>query len=121
MKSSIAVLALLAMLGFASSADAHARLVTAAPSPGATVASGPKDISITFSEAVTLGFTGADIINAAGEKQQAAAAQLDSKNPKRLIVPLAAPLKPGKYTVSWHAVGDDTHRTEGRYSFEVKP
>ena len=30
-------------------------------------------------------------------------------------------LKPGKYTVAWHAVGDDTHHVEGKYNFEVKP
>ena len=30
-------------------------------------------------------------------------------------------LAPGKYTVAWHAVGDDTHKVDGKYSFEVKP
>jgi methionine-rich copper-binding protein CopC len=121
MKTPITLLALLAGLGFATAADAHARLITAGPAPGASVATAPKDIRITFSEAVTLGFTGADVVNAAGEKQETGSASLDPKNPKRLIVPLSAALKPGKYTVNWHAVGDDTHRTEGHYSFDVKP
>ena len=38
-----------------------------------------------------------------------------------MIVPVTGELKPGKYTVAWHAVGDDTHHVEGKYNFEVKP
>ena len=120
MKPSLALVALLAGIGFASAADAHARFVAGGPKPGATVAA-PKTIRITFSEALTLGFSGAAIVNAGGEKQPTGAARLDPKNPKQLIVPLTGPLKPGKYTVTWHAVGDDTHRTEGHYDFDVKP
>jgi methionine-rich copper-binding protein CopC len=48
-------------------------------------------------------------------------ASLDAKDSKQLIVPLKAELAPGKYTVAWHAVGDDTHKVDGKYSFEVKP
>jgi methionine-rich copper-binding protein CopC len=35
-------------------------------------------------------------------------------------VPLKA-LRPGTYRVSWHAVSIDTHRTEGAFTFTVKP
>jgi methionine-rich copper-binding protein CopC len=28
-------------------------------------------------------------------------------------------LKPGSYTVTWHVLSVDTHRTEGSYSFTV--
>ena len=31
------------------------------------------------------------------------------------------PLPPGAYTVEWHAVSVDTHRTEGRFGFTVGP
>ena len=32
----------------------------------------------------------------------------------------ARPLRPGVYLVKWHAVGADTHRLEGSYSFTVR-
>jgi len=38
-----------------------------------------------------------------------------------LIVKIAAPLPPGLYKVTWHAVSVDTHRTQGDFSFSVKP
>jgi len=30
-------------------------------------------------------------------------------------------LAPGRYTVRWKVLSVDTHRTEGSFSFEVKP
>ncbi|EPT4862193.1 copper resistance protein CopC, partial [Klebsiella pneumoniae] len=39
---------------------------------------------------------------------------------KQLIVPLADSLKPGTYTVDWHVVSVDGHKTKGHYTFSVK-
>jgi methionine-rich copper-binding protein CopC len=38
-----------------------------------------------------------------------------------LVTPVSAPLKPGVYTVHWHAVSVDTHRTQGSFQFTVRP
>jgi methionine-rich copper-binding protein CopC len=38
---------------------------------------------------------------------------------KQLVVPLPAPLTAGHYTVTWHAVSQDTHRVKGEYAFRV--
>ena len=38
----------------------------------------------------------------------------------QLIVPLADSLKPGTYTVNWHVVSVDGHKTKGHYTFSVK-
>jgi len=40
-----------------------------------------------------------------------------SKDQKQLVVPLPGPLMAGHYTVTWHAVSEDTHRVKGEYSF----
>jgi methionine-rich copper-binding protein CopC len=32
----------------------------------------------------------------------------------------ASPLKPGVYSVKWHAVTADTHRTQGAFTFTVR-
>jgi methionine-rich copper-binding protein CopC len=38
-----------------------------------------------------------------------------------LSVPVIGTLQPGIYTVEWHALSTDGHKTTGSYSFTVKP
>ncbi|EFA1345042.1 hypothetical protein E8121_004861, partial [Escherichia coli] len=47
-------------------------------------------------------------------------AKRNEQDQKRLIVPLADSLKPGTYTVDWHVVSVDGHKTKGHYTFSVK-
>lgn len=115
------VFAFAATLAFTNHAGAHAHLESAGPAPGSVVKASPKALRIQFNEEVTPGFSGMDVTNAKGEKQATGAASVSPTDKKQLIVPLNAELAPGKYTVVWHAVGGDTHRVEGRYTFEVKP
>jgi methionine-rich copper-binding protein CopC len=115
------LLAIAAAAAFASYADAHAQLKAAGPAPGSVVNASPKALRIQFNEAIEIGFSGVDVTNEKGEKQPTGAASASPTDKTQLIVPLTGTLAPGKYTVVWHAVGDDTHRTEGRYNFEVKP
>ena len=110
-----------AALSFAlSAADAHPRLKAAGPTPGSVVSASPKAIRIQFSEAVELAFSGIELKNEAGQAQPVGAAALNPKDKAQLIVPVNGQLAPGKYTVSWHAVGDDTHKQEGSFNFELK-
>jgi methionine-rich copper-binding protein CopC len=116
----IGMLAIAATVGMVSLAQAHAVLKSAGPAPGSVVNTAPKALRIQFNEAIELGFSGVEVTNAKGEKQPTGAASTNPTDKAQLIVPLTGELAPGKYTVVWHAVGDDTHRTEGRYNFEVK-
>jgi methionine-rich copper-binding protein CopC len=109
-----------AVIGMISLAQAHAVLKAAGPAPGSVVNSSPKALRIQFNEAIELGFSGVEVTNAKGEKMPTGTASTAANDKAQLIVPLTSELAPGKYTVVWHAVGDDTHRTEGRYNFEVK-
>ena len=34
--------------------------------------------------------------------------------------PVAETLRPGEYTVAWHVVSVDGHKTKGQYTFSVK-
>jgi methionine-rich copper-binding protein CopC len=102
-------------------ADAHPQLKQAGPAPGSVVATSPKAIRIEFNEAVVANFSGVEITDQSGKKYGTGAASLGANDKKQLIVPVTGDLAPGKYTVNWHAVGDDTHRVEGRFNFEVKP
>ena len=84
------------------------------------VATAPKAIRIQFNEAVELAFSGIELKSDKGQAQPVGAPSVNPKDKAQLIVPVNGELAPGKYTVSWHAVGDDTHRTEGSFNFEVK-
>ena len=79
----------------------------------------PKEIKLIFSETVVAKFSGLDLMDEAGKKVATGAPTTDPTDTKQLIVPLPAPLNPGKYTVNWHAVSEDTHRVKGQYSFTI--
>ena len=116
----LTILIAAAGVALTSAANAHAVLKAAGPAPGSVVATAPKAIRIQFNEAVELAFSGIELKNDKGQAQPVGAPTLNPKDKAQLIVPVNGELTPGKYTVSWHAVGDDTHRTEGSFNFEVK-
>src|SRR6202171_5514823 len=116
----IGALAMAASFFLTSAADAHPQLKSAGPAPGGVVKTSPKALRIQFNEGIVLGFSGVEVTDASGKIQPVGKATLAAKDNKQLIVPLKTELAPGKYNVAWHAVGDDTHKVQGRYSFEVK-
>lgn len=107
-------------LGTARSAHAHALLRHADPAVGGTVPTAPGELALTFSEAVEPAFCRVSVTNAAGASMTSAAPHADPRDASRLLVPLKA-LPPGEYTVTWHAVSADTHKTQGRFRFTVAP
>lgn len=117
----IGILTLAALSLVSTVADAHPRLKMAGPAPGSTVKDSPKAIRIQFTEAIELPLSGIEVKNQAGEAQKVGTPSLGPSDKAQLIVPVDGDLKPGKYTVAWHAVGDDTHRETGTFTFELKP
>ncbi len=107
-------------LAVALSASAHALLVRASPPVGGTVAAAPAEVAITFSETVEPGFSGITVQDAAGARVDQGDAHPVAGDGHRLAVALR-PLPPGTYAVAWHVTSTDTHRTQGRYAFMVKP
>jgi hypothetical protein len=112
-----AVVAAATTLG-ASGAGAHAFLDHASPSVGSSVPSPPADLKMWFTQQLEPAFTSATVTDKSGASVESGAAQVDSKNPTELHVPLK-PLPPGTYTVTWHALSVDTHTTQGHFTFEV--
>src|SRR5580704_3162889 len=115
------VLAAVAATFMATVADAHPQLKAAGPAPGSVVTTSPRAIRIQFNEAVVANFSGVELVDQSGKKYDTGTASLGANDRKQLIVPVNGELAPGKYTVNWHAVGDDTHRVEGKFNFELKP
>lgn len=113
MKSlSLSALLLLA----ATPAFAHAHLIKSQPAEGAKIKS-PAHIVLSFSEALEPAFSGALLMDKEGRNLSGEPVKIDG----RLITLSPGHLEPGEYIVSWHSVGHDTHRLEGRIHFTVRP
>lgn len=107
---------LVASLAGIATAAAHAQLERAVPAVGSTGAA-PDHIALFFSEGVVPGFSGIAVTDADGHavktgKPSGVGAELD--------VPVSG-LRAGTYTVRWHAVSVDTHKTQGSFRFTVAP
>jgi hypothetical protein len=111
------LLACLAVVAFATQALAHAFLQHASPGAGDTLAAAPREVTLAFTEPLEPTFSGVSVSDAAGHDVEAAAPVVNGASMRVALKPLAA----GRYRVAWHAVSADTHRTEGAYSFTVKP
>ncbi len=112
-------IAVLAISLLATSANAHPKLISASPSADVASKVSPTEIKLNFSEGVIAKFSGLELKDEAGKAIATGAPVNDPKDQKQLVVPLPAPLTAGHYTVTWHAVSEDTHRVKGQYSFGV--
>ena len=110
---------LIAALLAAPEAHAHAFLVKSNPAVGSMTAH-PGTLSLQFSEAVELSFSGADVLNSAGQAIMIQQFRFADDGHKVLVAALPM-LTPGAYHVRWHVLSADTHRTEGDFTFTVKP
>ena len=96
----------------------HPVLGASDPGQGATVSS-PKEVRLTFTENLIAKFSGLTIKDQSGRPIGTASPSVDPNDKRQLIVPISTPLPPGAYDVDWHAVGADTHRVTGHFSFRV--
>jgi hypothetical protein len=112
-------LALAMTTGLTGAALAHAHLSSAEPAINGSVSTAPGELDLHFSEAVDLSFTGATLADQ-DQKPVATGAGKLAADKMTLVVPVSAPLKSGMYTVRWHALASDGHKTNGTYTFTVK-
>jgi copper resistance protein C len=107
-----------AFLLLATPAFAHAHLELSDPADKATVAA-PASLSLTFTEGLELAFSGIEVTGPSGPVMLGAAS-LSGADHTVLTVVLPTVLAAGTYTVKWHALSTDGHKTTGSYSFVVK-
>jgi methionine-rich copper-binding protein CopC len=111
------VAATAAIILTASPVLAHARLVSATPSNGATV-SAPRTISLTFSERFAAPFSTVEVED--GRGRAVSLTKTVSDDGKTLGGTFGAPLMAGAYRVTWAIAAADGHRMTGTYSFTVR-
>jgi methionine-rich copper-binding protein CopC len=99
--------------------DAHAHLLSADPPAGGSVAGSPSSIHLQFSEGVEERYSHVSVTGPGGDVPVSTPANAGDKS--SLEVRLRQKLKPGSYRVHWSVVSVDTHKTQGDFSFEVRP
>ena len=107
-------------LALQSLAWAHAFLDHADPKVGSTINHSPAELKIWFTQNLEPAFSSVQVQDAQGKDEVGKKdLRLDGKDKSLVIVSLPH-LPPGTYTVIWHAVSVDTHRTQGRFKFTIK-
>jgi methionine-rich copper-binding protein CopC len=102
-------------------AFAHAHLASATPAIDGMVAVSPTELDLKFSEAVNLKFSGVKVAGPDKATVATGDASLAQGDESMLVVPVSSALSAGAYTVDWHVLSKDGHKSHGTYKFTVKP
>ncbi|MGY1623099.1 FixH family protein [Geodermatophilus sp. SYSU D00965] len=97
-------------------AAAHAELVSTDPGEGARLAAMPSQVTLRFSEGVSLGAGYARVLTSDGERADTGTAGVEDAT---LTVPLRSGLPDDGYLVTYRVVSADSHPISGAYSFVV--
>lgn len=97
---------------------AHAFLDHSDPKVGSTITASPTEVKIWFTQNVEPVFSSVEVQDAQGQEVDKKDMHQDDNDKSLLIVSLP-PLPDGTYTVIWHVVSVDTHRTQGRFKFTI--
>lgn len=98
--------------------QAHAKVESTTPTADSSVSS-PKLIQVHFNEAVEAKMSSIKLTTSDGTAVPIMSMN-DAKDPATLSIMPNAPLKAGLYKVTWSAVSDDGHKTQGTFSFTVQ-
>lgn len=120
-KSLQSAISIIALVLIPATALAHAYPAHEIPPSGAILHQLPPTLSIKYTETVNGHFSGIIVNGPKGKPVSRGIARLVPGHSKTLAVALRPSDQPGRYTVLWHALASDGHRTAGRYYFQVKP
>jgi copper transport protein len=116
----VALAAVVTALAVPAAAWAHAALLKTVPSPSQTVNTAPKQLRLTYSEAVEPRFAIVSVTDAAAHQQTAGPPRRSAADPDTLVVPLKK-LDEGWYLVWWRVISADGHPVRGAFTFAVGP
>ena len=108
------IMAALGLIGSSVAAEAHAMLDHTSPAVGSTISTPPGQVTLYFTEQLEPKFSGAEVRKGAGNRVDRGVS-VSGKVMRVSVGSLAA----GTYTVTWHVLSVDTHKTQGSFSFTV--
>jgi copper transport protein len=109
-----------AALAAPASAWAHAALLHTSPAASVVLNRPPKQVAMTYSEAVEPRFAVVSITDAAGRRVAAGPPGRSPTNPDTLVTKLK-PIGEGWYLVYWRVISADGHPVRGAFTFAVGP
>ncbi|AEH11703.1 copper resistance protein CopC [Candidatus Protofrankia datiscae] len=109
---------LVAVVGTAVPASAHAVLEGSDPAGGSSQPAAPSRVTLTFSESVTVNAGSITVISASGQRVDDGAARHGQAG-NEAVVGIRSGLDNGTYVVSWHVVSADSHPVSGGFFFGV--
>ncbi len=109
-----------AALGLPAAASAHAYLVKTSPVASATIDTPPKEVALTFDEAVEPRFAIISVSDQYGHQDTTGSPRRSPSNPDTILVPVKH-LAEGWYLVYWRAISVDGHPVRGAFTFAVGP
>ena len=114
--TAVAVLLGLALVAGTGPASAHSYPVSSDPADGASLASGPPRVSITFNEALQTSFDSLSVVGPDATRWSTGSTDVHGA-----VVSIAlSPLGPvGKYTIAYRVVSADSHPVAGTRSFTL--
>ncbi|WP_314176139.1 copper resistance CopC/CopD family protein [Streptomyces winkii] len=114
-----ALCALFLVIGLAAPASAHAVQTDSSPAEGRVVRSAPKQVTVTFSEGVSMSDGSIRVLGPDGKRLDTDKVREvpDKANTRAVGIKSDAP--DGTYTVAWKAVSDDSHPVSGAFTFSV--
>ena len=98
---------------------AHARLIRSTPAANGRLENPPIELKLWFSERPELQFTSIQLLDSAGGSIPLGAVAPTGGDRTGIVVPIAAPVVAGRYTVVWRTAAADGHATNGRFAFTV--
>lgn len=101
-------------------AFAHAHLQQPLPAAGSEVEASPQALTLNFSEGIETQFSGVTLTGPQQKTITLGKPVRSDSNKAQLTVPVEQALTPGEYTVDWHVVSVDGHKTKGQYTFTMK-
>ena len=110
------LLALLVPVLMATTAQAHAVLVSISPADGAQLAKAPTQVVLTFDEAVSTSFATVAVTGPSGGSVVSGRATVDGA---KVTQALKSGLTSGTYSVAYRVVSDDGHPVSDRTTFTL--
>src|SRR3974390_1614799 len=111
-------IAILVLIGAASSASARPMLDHASPAPASIVGQAPLYVALFFTEILSPSGSDAVVRTATGGVISVRKARVVG-NKAELQVAVTT-LSPGKYRVEWYAISADQHENQGSFRFTVQ-
>jgi len=117
MRMLIPATAILVAITANTAVQAHAVLDHAEPRVGSTVATAPRELVLFYTQNLEAAFSSIEVSDANGARVDLGKSRISASTMRVGL----KPLPPGTYRVHWQVLSVDTHKTEGSFTFHVKP